>query len=133
MAYRYRKWALGGNINLVARTEIHGVHVKKGKELFMTSYALNEWDANAHLASPDWVSASGIQANIRRYIGIYDGATRVIRRHHPRIKAAKFQRVAAAPVPRWRAQARRTAAERASLELGPLQERENSSKEQPGT
>ena len=68
-------------------TDEQGVYHHSGHNLtFGYMEILNEWDANAHLASPDWVSASGIQANIRRYIGIYDGATRVIRRHHPRIK-----------------------------------------------
>jgi translation initiation factor 3 subunit D len=44
VGYRYRKWNLGPNINLVARCELHGKISKKGEDMLMTSYALNEWD-----------------------------------------------------------------------------------------
>lgn len=68
-------------------TDEDGVYHHSGHNLtFGYIEILNEWDANAHLAHPDWTSEPGILANIRRYISIYDGATRVIRRHHPRIK-----------------------------------------------
>jgi len=44
-AYRYRKFKLGDNINLIARCELHGTVNKRGTEQFMTTYALNEWDS----------------------------------------------------------------------------------------
>jgi translation initiation factor 3 subunit D len=40
VAYRYRKFDLGGNTNLVCRTELHGLI--KGKQ-YMTAFALNEY------------------------------------------------------------------------------------------
>lgn len=44
VVYRYRKWDIGDDNVLVARTELHGIQHRKGKDLYMTSYALNEWD-----------------------------------------------------------------------------------------
>jgi translation initiation factor 3 subunit D len=45
VAYRYRKFTLG-NIQLIARCELHGTVVKKGVKQYMTAFALNEWDSN---------------------------------------------------------------------------------------
>mmetsp|Transcript_34461 Transcript_34461/g.50536 ORF Transcript_34461/g.50536 Transcript_34461/m.50536 type:complete len:585 (+) Transcript_34461:103-1857(+) len=50
VAYRYRKFDLGDGIQLVARTELHGLVKKKttgGSEdtQYMTAYALNEFDS----------------------------------------------------------------------------------------
>lgn len=45
IAYRYRKWDLGSNLHLVARTELHGKVKKKDGTKKMTVYALNEWDS----------------------------------------------------------------------------------------
>ncbi len=44
MAYRYRKFSLG-NITIIARCELHGWLKKRDEELFLTAYALNEWDS----------------------------------------------------------------------------------------
>eukprot|EP00518_Triparma_eleuthera_P000555 CAMPEP_0182458768 /NCGR_PEP_ID=MMETSP1319-20130603/4027_1 /TAXON_ID=172717 /ORGANISM="Bolidomonas pacifica, Strain RCC208" /LENGTH=565 /DNA_ID=CAMNT_0024657515 /DNA_START=67 /DNA_END=1764 /DNA_ORIENTATION=+ len=52
VGYRYRKFSLSGDINLVCRTELHGVVPKKkgakadAARQYMTAYALNEWDAS---------------------------------------------------------------------------------------
>lgn len=43
MAYRYRKFNMG-NVQLVARCELHGWVSKLGKEQFVNVFALNEWD-----------------------------------------------------------------------------------------
>jgi translation initiation factor 3 subunit D len=43
-AYRYRKFALGGDLNLVTRCEVHGIARKNNKENFVATYALNEYD-----------------------------------------------------------------------------------------
>jgi len=44
VAYRYRKFNLG-NVQLVARCELHGWVNKLGKEQFVNVFALNEWDS----------------------------------------------------------------------------------------
>jgi translation initiation factor 3 subunit D len=44
VAYRYRKFTLGG-IELVVRCELHGWTNKRGEDQLMTCYALNEWDS----------------------------------------------------------------------------------------
>lgn len=43
VAYRYRKFTLGP-YQLVARTELHGYTTRKGKDEYITAYALNEWE-----------------------------------------------------------------------------------------
>ncbi|CAH0474544.1 unnamed protein product [Peronospora belbahrii] len=43
-AYRYRKYDLGGGLNLVARCEVQAVALKKGIKQYVTTYALNEYD-----------------------------------------------------------------------------------------
>ena len=53
VAYRYRRWNLGPKISLVSRCELHGKVNKKGEDLWMTSYALNEWDASVP-ANDSW-------------------------------------------------------------------------------
>lgn len=45
VAYRYRKFDLGGGNILVARTELHGAVERKGRKQHMSIYALNEWDS----------------------------------------------------------------------------------------
>jgi len=46
LAYRYRRFKFGGgSINLIARCEINGSVLKRGKQQYMTTYALNEWDS----------------------------------------------------------------------------------------
>lgn len=45
VAYRYRKFTLG-DIQLVARCELHATVLKRNTKQYMTSFALNEWDAN---------------------------------------------------------------------------------------
>jgi len=44
VAYRYRRWTLGGGVVLTARTEIDGVSKSKGKDVFLTIKAVNEID-----------------------------------------------------------------------------------------
>lgn len=53
VAYRYRRWNLSGGLRLVARTELHGITVKGGKDVMMTCFALNEWDHKA-AGTADW-------------------------------------------------------------------------------
>lgn len=43
VAYRYRRFQLGP-YRLVARTELQGYLLRGGKEEYLTSYALNEWE-----------------------------------------------------------------------------------------
>ncbi|RLN90192.1 hypothetical protein BBJ28_00001877 [Nothophytophthora sp. Chile5] len=43
-AYRYRKFDLGGGLNLVARCEVQAVAVKKGTQQYVSTFALNEYD-----------------------------------------------------------------------------------------
>ena len=45
VAYRYRKFSLG-NVSVVARCELHATVRKQGRDQYMTSFALNEWDSN---------------------------------------------------------------------------------------
>lgn len=45
LAYRYRKFSLGPNINIVARCELHAWALKSGTEQYLTCFALNEWDS----------------------------------------------------------------------------------------
>eukprot|EP00948_MAST-09A_sp_MAST-9A-sp1_P002804 g2804.t1 len=55
VCYRYRQWELGNDIKLTARTEIHGIHSRKGKDHYMTSFSLNEWDSKL-AGSVNWRS-----------------------------------------------------------------------------
>lgn len=43
-AYRYRKWNVGKDITLVARTSVHAVHRKKTGSQYVTCYTLTEYD-----------------------------------------------------------------------------------------
>uniref|UniRef100_M4BKF1 Eukaryotic translation initiation factor 3 subunit D n=1 Tax=Hyaloperonospora arabidopsidis (strain Emoy2) TaxID=559515 RepID=M4BKF1_HYAAE len=43
-AYRYRKFDLGGGLNLVARCEVQAVAIKRGMQQYVNTYALNEYD-----------------------------------------------------------------------------------------
>ena len=46
VGYRYRKWSLGNNIRLIARTEHDAVTGSSEKDLnYMNIKALNEWDS----------------------------------------------------------------------------------------
>lgn len=45
IAYRYRKFSLGSDINIVARCEIHAWAIKSGAEQLLNCFALNEWDS----------------------------------------------------------------------------------------
>jgi len=44
VGYKYRKWSLGDEINLVARTEVDAVSTLEGKEITFTIKAVNEYD-----------------------------------------------------------------------------------------
>lgn len=52
IAYRYRKFKLGEH-TIVARTELHGIVLKRGEKQYMTAYALNEWDSRLS-GGVDW-------------------------------------------------------------------------------
>ncbi|KAJ8600580.1 hypothetical protein CTAYLR_008165 [Chrysophaeum taylorii] len=52
IAYRYRKFSLGEH-TIVARTELHGIVIKRGEKHHMTAYALNEWDSRLS-GGVDW-------------------------------------------------------------------------------
>lgn len=57
-AFRYRAWALGKDIQLVARTTIHAVLRKKGMSAtaaphYLQTYSLNEWDSKL-AGIPEW-------------------------------------------------------------------------------
>ncbi len=45
IGYRYRRWSLGGDRELVVRCEVNGYEVRKGKREVFVSRALNEWDS----------------------------------------------------------------------------------------
>mmetsp|Transcript_25657 Transcript_25657/g.37772 ORF Transcript_25657/g.37772 Transcript_25657/m.37772 type:complete len:569 (+) Transcript_25657:66-1772(+) len=54
VAYRYRRFTLG-DMQLVCRTETHGLVRKKGgEEQIMTAFALNEWDSKAASGGINW-------------------------------------------------------------------------------
>ncbi|KAI9915517.1 hypothetical protein PsorP6_007281 [Peronosclerospora sorghi] len=44
VAYRYRKFDLGGGMHLVARCEVQAVALKKDKQQYVSTFALNEYD-----------------------------------------------------------------------------------------
>lgn len=49
MAYRYRKWDLGGGVVLVCRCEHDAVMTgPNGETQFITIKALNEWDSKVN-------------------------------------------------------------------------------------
>lgn len=52
LAYRYRRWDLGDDIKLVARTTVHSVVRKADKQSLATVFALNEWDSRSFGAQP---------------------------------------------------------------------------------
>ena len=52
VAYRYRKWKLDDNIELVARCEIDSVRVKKKNTEYLSLRALNEYDSK--VTGVDW-------------------------------------------------------------------------------
>ena len=45
VGYRYRKWDLGNNIRLIARTEHDAVFGTEKDKSYMNVKALNEWDS----------------------------------------------------------------------------------------
>ena len=45
VGYRYRKWDLGNNIRLIARTEHDAVFGTEKEKSYMNVKALNEWDS----------------------------------------------------------------------------------------
>lgn len=47
VAYRYRCFHLGSDIRLVARTELHGITKRRERDSYVTSFAMNEWDATS--------------------------------------------------------------------------------------
>ena len=50
VAYRYRKWNLGNNINLIIRSELDAVTPGPNDEIqFLNIKALNEWDSRVCL------------------------------------------------------------------------------------
>jgi translation initiation factor 3 subunit D len=71
VAYRYRKWDLGDNINLIIRSEIDAVQKGANDEkLYLNIKALNEWETKPNMdwrskldAQPGAVLASEIKNN----------------------------------------------------------------------
>merc|ERR1719334_170597 len=54
VAYRYRKWSLGNDLNLICRCELDAVQQGSNNELqFINLKALNEWDSR-HSGGVDW-------------------------------------------------------------------------------
>jgi len=53
VAYRYRKFMLG-NIRLIVRCELHAWLRKHDDDLFVTSYALNEWEFKQGSDATNW-------------------------------------------------------------------------------
>jgi len=45
VAYRYRHFNFGPELDIVARCEIHGYVMKREEKLHMTAFTLNEWDS----------------------------------------------------------------------------------------
>ena len=63
VGYRYRKWDLGNNIRLIARTEHDAVAVGSGGDKdasFMNVKALNEWDSR-YSGNIDWRQKLDVQ------------------------------------------------------------------------
>ena len=58
VAYRYRRFDLGDDVQLVCRTELHGVVKKKvgtkDSEEYMTAFALNEFDSSKVHLGINW-------------------------------------------------------------------------------
>ena len=54
MAYKYRKWDLGNNIQLIVRSEIDAVTTgDKDEKKFLNIKALNEWDPKVCISKED--------------------------------------------------------------------------------
>jgi len=60
VGYRYRKWDLGNNIHLIARTEHDAVLATGDKDTFINVKALNEWDSR-HSGNIDWRQKLDVQ------------------------------------------------------------------------
>ena len=61
VGYKYRKWDLGNNIKLIARTEHDAVVGTSEKDLsFMNIKALNEWDSR-YSGNIDWRQKLDVQ------------------------------------------------------------------------
>lgn len=60
VAYRYRKWDIGDNTNLIVRSEIDAVTLGANDEKhYLSIKALNEWDSRVRiLAFLTWPSSS---------------------------------------------------------------------------
>lgn len=89
VAYRYRRFELGGDVNLVCRTELHGVIKKKSDEQYMTAFALNEYFDSMNPYSKTNVPAAGM-INWREKIDSQRGAVLATEMKNNAFKLAKW-------------------------------------------
>jgi len=54
VAFRYRKFTLPDDIQIVVRTELHGIVKKRSESQYMTAFALNEFDSRVAAGSINW-------------------------------------------------------------------------------
>lgn len=70
VGYRYRKWTIGEDVQLVARCSLNGIAMKGGEEEFMAAFALNEWDSKL-AKGIEWRSKIDSQVWFLYYILLY--------------------------------------------------------------
>merc|ERR1719162_2590125 len=54
VAFRYRKFTLPDDIQIVVRTELHGIVKKRSESQYMMAFALNEFDSRVAAGSINW-------------------------------------------------------------------------------
>lgn len=95
VAYRYRRFDLGDDINIVCRTELHGIIKKKStsgsetEEQYMTVFALNEYFDSMNPYSKTNVPAAGM-INWREKLDSQRGAVLATELKNNAFKLAKW-------------------------------------------
>ena len=90
VAYRYRKFDLGEDIQIVCRTELHGIVKKKASDdQYMTAFALNEYFDSMNPYSKSNVPAQGM-INWREKLDAQRGAVLATELKNNAFKLAKW-------------------------------------------
>merc|ERR1712156_25712 len=93
VAYRYRKFDLGDGVQVVCRTELHGIVKKKASgepdEQYMTAFALNEYFDSMSPYSKTNVPAAGM-INWREKLDSQRGAVLATELKNNAFKLAKW-------------------------------------------
>ena len=76
VAYRYRRFAMPGDIKVVARTTLHGVLRKRGVPQLVSLCTLNEWDPKA-AGTTEWRKTIDVQRGALLAMEIKNNAQRV--------------------------------------------------------